>query len=265
MASNRRNSLRILQVSDCHVSADPGANYRGQNADLNLRQLLPVIRAWNPDLVLLTGDVSEDASPASYARVAVMLGTVGAPLLALPGNHDDPQVMKQHFPLGPWHGPYGREMENWLLVLLDSTEPGKISGSFSQQALEKLDETLRGSSAEFILVALHHQPVPVNAPWIDRHALENPRLFFNFIDRDSRIRCICWGHVHHDFRTTRKGVVLLGAPSAVANSLPQTRRFALDLAGPSCRWLELKANGTVETGLLRPLQSSTGNRNQSIK
>ena len=171
MASNRSSSLRILQVSDCHVSDDPGAKYRGQNADLNLRQLLPVIRAWNPDLVLLTGDVSEDASPASYARVAVMLGTVGAPLLALPGNHDDPQVMKQHFPLGPWPGPYGREMENWLLVLLDSTEPGKISGSFSQQALEQLDETLRGSSAKFILVALHHQPVPVNAPWIDRHAL----------------------------------------------------------------------------------------------
>ena len=265
MASERKNSLKILQVSDSHVSADPEARYRGQNADRNLRQLLPVMRAWNPDLVLLTGDVSEDASPASYARVAVMLGTVGAPLLTLPGNHDDPEVMKQYFRAGPWHGPFAREMENWLLVLLDSTVPGKISGSLSQQVLEQLDECLRGSSAKFVLVALHHQPVPVNASWIDRYALENPRLFFNFIDRDSRIRCISWGHIHHDFRTRRNGVVLLGAPSAAANSLPQTERFALDLAGPSCRWLELKANGTVETGLLRPFQSSTGNRSQSIR
>ena len=135
MTANRRNSLKILQVSDCHLSADAGAKYRGQNADLNLRRLLPVMRAWNPDLMLLTGDVSEDASPASYARVAVMLGTVGVPLLALPGNHDDPQVMKQHFRLGPWRGPYGREIENWLLVLLDSTEPGILSTRFSKVSL----------------------------------------------------------------------------------------------------------------------------------
>ena len=265
MASNRKNSLRILQVSDCHVPADPKANYRGQNAGRNLKKMLPVMRAWNPDYVLLTGDVSEDSSPASYARVAVMLGTVGATLLALPGNHDDPDVMKHHFPLGPWRGPYANEMERWLMVLMDSTEPGMISGSFSQQALEQLDEHLRGSSAEFILVALHHQPVPVNAAWIDRYALENPGLFFNFIDRDNRIRSIIWGHVHQDFRTQRNGVVLLGAPSTAANSLPQTRRFTPDLAGPCCRWLELRTNGTVETGILRPAQSSTGNRSQRIR
>jgi Icc protein len=252
MAGNRENSLRILQVSDCHVSADPKADYRGQNAGRNLKKMLPVMRAWNPDFVLLTGDVSEDASPASYARVAVMLGTIGAPVLALPGNHDDPDVMQQRFRLGPWRGPYAKEMERWLMVLMDSTEPGMISGSLSQQALEQLDEHLRGSSAEFVLIALHHQPVPVNAAWIDRYALENPGLFFNFVDRDSRIRGITWGHVHQDFRTQRNGVALLGAPSSVANSLPQTRRFTLDLEGPSCRWLELRADGTIDTGLLRP-------------
>jgi len=265
MARTEKNSLKILQVSDCHVAADRTASYRGQNADQNLKRLLPVMRAWDPDLVLLTGDVSEDASPASYARVAVMLGTVGAPLLALPGNHDDPEVMQQHFPLGPWRGPFTRETARWLLVVMDSTEPGKISGSFSQHSLELLDERLRGSGAEFIIVALHHQPVPVNSPWIDRYALENPDLFFSFIDSDNRIRCITWGHVHQDFRTQRNGVALLGAPSAVANSLPETQHFTLDLAGPSCRWLELGEKGTVETGLLRPVQSSRGKTSQRIR
>jgi Icc protein len=257
--------MKILQVSDCHVSADPKVKYRGQSAGRNLREMLPVMCAWDPDLVLLTGDVSEDASPASYARVAAMLGTVGVPLLALPGNHDDPEVMKHHFRRGPWRGPYTRETGRWLLVLMDSTNPGRISGSFSQQALERLDEDLRGSSAEFILIALHHQPVPVNSPWIDRYALEDPGLFFNYIDRDSRVRCITWGHVHQDFRTQRNGVALLGAPSCVANSLPRTQRFTLDLEGPSCRWLELGDDGTVDTGLLRPAQSSTGNTSQRIR
>jgi Icc protein len=243
--------LKVLQVSDCHVSADPEAGYRGQNADRNLQALLPVMRKWRPDLLLLTGDISEDASPAAYARVAALLAPIGADLLALPGNHDDPGVMKNAFPLGPWNGPFLRESGPWLLVLMDSTLRGRISGSFSQDDLARFEECLRGSSAKHILVALHHQPVSVNAQWIDRYALERPERFFRFVDRDPRVKCITWGHIHHDFRAQRKGVTLLGAPSATANSLPETPRFKLDPAGPACRWLELYADGRVENGVLR--------------
>jgi Icc protein len=243
--------LKILQVSDCHVSADPEAAYRTLNADRNVRTLLPAMRAWSPDLVLLTGDVSEDASPAACARVAEMLGAVGAPVLALPGNHDDPQVMQNHFPQGPWNGPFVQEVGPWLLVLMDSTVRGRVSGCLRQHDLDRLDVHLDASSADFVLVALHHQPVAVNAPWIDRLALENPDGFFRHVDREPRIRCITWGHIHHDFRSKRNGVELLGAPSAAANSLPETDRFTLDPAGPACRWLELYADGRVGTGLLR--------------
>ena len=69
---------------------------------------------------------------------------------------------------------------------------------------------MRGSDAEHILVALHHQPVPVNAPWIDRYALEEPERFLNYIDRENRVRCVAWGHVHHAFSTERNGVAYSG-------------------------------------------------------
>jgi Icc protein len=243
--------LKILQISDCHVSADPDMDYRGQNAERNLAGLLSAVRAWGPDLVLLTGDVSEDASAASYARVAVRLGTLGAPVLALPGNHDDPEVMKLNFPLGPWDGPGVFELDQWLVVGLDSTSQGKISGVFSQQNLESFDAVMRASEAEHILVALHHQPVSVNALWIDRYALEEPERFLNYVDREKRVRCVAWGHVHHAFSSDRKGVSFLGAPSSVANSLPEKQKFTLDLAGPSCRWLELGHDGSVKTGVMR--------------
>jgi Icc protein len=212
---------------------------------------LSAVRAWDPDLVLLTGDVSEDASASSYARVAVRLGTLGAPVLALPGNHDDPEVMKQHFPLGPWDGPGVFELDPWLIMGLDSTGPGKISGVFSQHDLERFDASMRGSNSEHILVALHHQPVPVNSPWIDRYALEEPERFLAYLDREKRVRCVAWGHVHHAFSSDRNGVSFLGAPSSVANSLPEKRKFTLDLAGPSCRWMELGDEGAVKTGVMQ--------------
>ena len=245
-------TLRIIQISDCHVSADPDALYRGQSADANLQKVLHLVRQWNPALVLLTGDVSEDGSQESYERISGLLAQTGMPVLALPGNHDDVEVMGRYFRSGPWDGPHVTEVENWQLILLDSTEPGRISGCFSASSLEQIHASLHGKGRRHTLVALHHQPVPVGAPWIDRYMLESPARFFEVIDQSPRVRCICWGHVHHDFQVQRKGVTLLGAPSTVANSIPGTQSFTLDPAGPACRWLELSARGEVNTGLLNP-------------
>lgn len=242
--------LRIVQVSDCHVPRDPETDYRGQSADRNLASLLPAIRRWQPDWLLLTGDVSEDGSAAAYGRVSAQLSTAGAPVLALPGNHDDPAAMRLYFPLGPWDGPLQRESRGWQLLLLDSTVPGEVSGRFAPQALERLDRCLRRGAAH-VLLALHHQPVPVNAPWIDRYALESAAAFLDVVDRHARVRCITWGHVHQDFESVRNGVLLLGSPSSAVNSLPNVESFTLDLGGPACRWLELGPDGGVATGLLR--------------
>jgi Icc protein len=243
--------LRIVQVSDCHFPRDPKTDYRGQSADRNLASLLPAVRRWQPDLLLLTGDVSEDGSAAAYGRVSAQLSTAGAPVLALPGNHDDSTVMRPYFPHGPWNGPLQRESRNWQLLLLDSTVPGEVSGRFTPQALERLDHRLRRSSAAHVLLALHHQPVPVNAPWIDRYPLESAEAFLEVVDRHPRVRCITWGHVHQDFEAVRNEVLLLGSPSSAVNSLPNSERFTLDLGGPAVRWLELGTDGAVATGLLR--------------
>ena len=45
------NGYKIIQVSDCHVSAKRDADYRGSSADRGLAGLLPVMRKWQPDLV----------------------------------------------------------------------------------------------------------------------------------------------------------------------------------------------------------------------
>jgi Icc protein len=243
--------LRIVQVTDCHVPLDPQTAYRGQSADRNLASLLPAIRRWQPDLLLLTGDASEDGSAAAYGRVSAQLSTAGAPVLALPGNHDDAAAMRRYFPLGPWEGPFQRQTRNWQLVLLDSTVPGKVSGRLRPQALEQLEQCLGRGRAEHVLLALHHQPVPVNAPWIDRYALGSADAFLAVVDRHPRVRCIIWGHVHQDFESVRNGVLLLGSPSTAVNSLPNAERFTLDLGGPACRWLELGVDGSIATGLLR--------------
>lgn len=243
--------IRIVQVSDCHVSADRNARYRGLNADRELARLMPVVRGWQPDIVLLTGDVAEDASAAAYGRVHAALHSLGAPLLALPGNHDEIQLMQRYFPLGPWGSALFHRARNWQIVLLDSTAPGKVPGYFSAEQLESLENGLKRSNAAHVLVALHHQPVAVGSPWIDKYALMHHEALFAVLDSHPEIRCVTWGHIHQAFESTRKGVQLLGSPSSVANSLPGREKFTLDASGPACRWFELSPDGSFETGLLR--------------
>lgn len=244
--------LRIVQLSDCHVSADRSARYRGLNAERNLASLLPAIRRWRPDLLLLTGDVSEDASAAAYGRVSAQLDSLGAPVLALPGNHDDPAVMRRYFPRGPWTAPLFHAARGWQLVLLDSTAPNRIDGVLSRTQLQALKTGLQRSTSAHVLIALHHQPAPVGSPWIDRYALDDPEWLFGLLDRDERVRVVVFGHVHQAVGLERNRVQLLGAPSSVANSLPACDRFTLDVGGPACRWLRLGAGGGIETGVLRP-------------
>lgn len=251
MNARSLTSAKLVQVSDCHVSASREVRYRGLDADRSLLGLLPVVRDWQPDAILLTGDVAEDASTAAYGRVSAMLCSAGAPVHALPGNHDEPAVMQRSFRSGPWAGPRFVSLKNWQLVLLDSTAHGEIGGVISEQELEQLENGLRSSQAEHVILAMHHQPVPVGSPWIDKYALGEPGKFLDLVERDKRVRCITWGHVHQDIDMERDGVRMLGAPSSVANSLPGRDKFTLDTAGPACRWLRLLPDGTVETGLLR--------------
>lgn len=241
--------LKIAQLSDSHLPKNPAAPYRGENADENLARVWEKAKAWGPDLLLLTGDLSEDASEASYDRMAALLGTE-VPILALPGNHDVGAVMRKRFPEGPWAGPCLHEAGNWLIVLTDSTLPGRVEGGFSAEEIDQLRNAMAASSQEHILLALHHQPVPVSAPWIDRYALRDPEAFLELVDKEPRVRCVLWGHIHHHFAEDRSGVLMLGAPSTAANSVARSDRFEADPAGPACRRIELESNGGVAYGQL---------------
>ena len=242
--------LRLVQISDCHLSASVQTPYRGQNAETGLQSLLPAIAAWQPHLVLATGDLSEDASAASYQRLAHYFRLMDAPVYALPGNHDDDVLMQQYFPDGPWNGPLITQAGHWQLVLLKSALAGRIDGVIGQADIQRVEQWLGAGPKRPVLLALHHQPVSVGSPWIDRHMLAAPGALLQLLERHDRIRAVVWGHVHQAFETRLGRARLLACPSTAANSRVGTLRFAHDPAGPACRWLQLHARGRIETGLL---------------
>jgi len=100
------------------------------------------------------------------------------------------------------------------------------------------------------LIAVHHQPIIVGSPWIDKYRLGDAQTFLQLIDQYPDIKAVVWGHIHQVFESDRNGTAMLGGPSSAINSLPGMQKFTADSCGPACRWLELRADGTIRYGII---------------
>lgn len=250
---SRHVTQRLLQISDPHLFADPEGDLLGQRTRLTLEGVLNLAQANSgaADRVLLTGDLSQDASPAAYRYLADRCGRLGLPCHALPGNHDDPAEMARSLDASSIDMPHEVDCGPWRLILLDSTLAGREGGHLAAGSLRRLAATLAARPQAPTLVFLHHQPVPVGSPWLDGIGLNNPEDLFALLDHQPQVRGLVFGHIHQDFRAERNGVALLGAPSTCIQFRPGSQDFALDAATPGYRWLELHPDGRIDTGIER--------------
>jgi Icc protein len=245
-----RSGTLIAQVTDCHLKADAQQLYRGINPYENLKMLLNKVKRIKPDLLLASGDLSEDGDRAAYAALQHLFKSLGIPVLALPGNHDDAEQLAETFPGSPVdsvevtaHGP-------WQIIRLNSSLPGKTEGRLSEKVLLELESLLANQPQCPRLIAVHHQPIIVGSPWIDKYRLFDAQRFLQLIDQYPDIKAVVWGHIHQVFETDRNGTAMLGGPSSATNSLPGVQNFTADSSGPACRWLELLADGTIRYGII---------------
>ncbi|NNE04884.1 MAG: phosphodiesterase [Xanthomonadales bacterium] len=244
------DSTRIIQLSDCHVSATADAVYRGINPRSELEKLLAVMSDWQPDLLLLTGDLAEDGSREAYEYLEDRLAGLDVPVHTLPGNHDNHQLQSAVFASTAVDEALQISAGAWMLLLLNSSRPKMIAGKLDPAQLDSVEAALAAHPGP-AMVFLHHQPVPVGSSWIDRYALQSAGRFWSVLDRHEQVKVVAWGHVHQGFEAGRGCVKLLSAPSSAINSLPGKEKFTPDQAGPACRWFVAHADGELESGVLR--------------
>jgi len=249
------NTVRLLQITDCHLPASPEIAYRGINSHESLVHLLKSVHEFagkfKPDFILATGDLSEDGSPDSYQWLQTYLGDFNVPVLALPGNHDDPVALAEVYPGSPVDNVSVSEHGEWQLIRLNSKLPGTPAGRIKESSLDELQQVLTHNPRQPRLIALHHQPVQVGSPWIDKSRLQEPEKFLQLIDQCEGAKAVVWGHVHQAYEEDRNGVAFMAGPSTAKNCVPGAQKFTVDKAGAACRWLELMADGGVRNGVIR--------------
>lgn len=243
-------TIHITQISDCHLPANPNHTYRGINPYRNLETLLKKVKSLRPDLILASGDLSEDGSEDSYRLIKDLFDPLGVSVLALPGNHDDPVLLADTYPGSPTDSVQVTQHGSWQIIRLNSCLPKSPCGRLSEKNLSKLESVLAQNPDQSSLLAVHHQPVTVGSPWIDKYRMLEPGPFLQVIDQHEAIRAVVWGHVHQVFETNRNGIAMLGGPSSAINGIPGAEQFTPNTLGPACRWLELRADGSLKSHIV---------------
>lgn len=242
--------IRIAQISDCHLPENPDHTYRGINPYRNLEALLKKVASLQPDLLLATGDLSEDGSEDSYRLIQGLFDPLGVPVLALPGNHDNPDLLADVYPGSPTDSVQVTQHGSWQIIRLNSCLPNNPCGKLFEKNLSELESVFGQEPDRPSLVAVHHQPVMVGSPWIDKYRTLEPEPFLRLIDQYEAVKAVVWGHIHQVFETKRQGTLMLGGPSSAINGITGVDRFTPDTLGPACRWLELWVDGSLKSHIV---------------
>jgi Icc protein len=242
--------LTVLQISDTHLHAAADSRMRGVTTYATFLAVLEHAqrdRRWPVDAILATGDIVQDESRAGYERFRAALEPLGVPVYAIPGNHDDPNLMGEILMSGDFQLGGELRRDSWSIVLLSTFLAGEDAGGLGPARLQGLKQALAAHTGQHILVAMHHHPLPMGSAWLDGVALRDSADFWQIVDRQRNVRAVICGHVHQAADRTRNHVRFLSTPSTCAQFLPGNEFFALDDRPPGMRWLELYADGSLET------------------
>jgi 3',5'-cyclic AMP phosphodiesterase CpdA len=208
LAPKRALGAANLFLAGRHARFDPAAQ----------RALGPALRALEPDLVLLTGDLTALALDSEFEAARQDLAPVldGIPAMVIPGNHDAYTVgavradtMRRVF--GAWMHPtdgIARLDVGPITVLgLDPCRPTLLSatGVVPDAQLAALASALRdpGLADRTVILAIHYPLVDRHGALYDnrRHGLLNAGALVAVLrDAPRRPDLVAHGHIHRGFR-----------------------------------------------------------------
>ncbi|WP_417794258.1 phosphodiesterase [Terasakiella pusilla] len=218
--------MLIAQITDLHIVRDGELLSGRVDTRAALAACIKKLATLSPkpDVLLISGDLTETATEGEYAFLTNQLDKLDFPAYVVPGNHDDRATMRRAFPnmaTGEEEDPFSYKIDNpdWplLCIGLDSTVQRRSDGAICADRLAWLQDTLQHATPERpALIFMHHPPfktgiAPMDACGILDGLAEFQQLIKDHSDRIAGILC---GHVHRVIHSSIAGVPVLLAPSS---------------------------------------------------
>jgi len=220
----------IAHVSDIHIDAGERSAERTARVVRYLAGLPSP-----PDAVIVTGDIADHGAEAEYERVRELV-QLPTPVLWCPGNHDDRGPYRKAL-LGeePDGQPVNRayEIAGVLILMADSSIPGRNDGLLADETLAWLEVTLAARPEMPALICFHHPPVMLGMPFIDSIRQFGAERLAALVERHPQVVALLCGHAHTAAVSTFAGRPLVAAPGVVSTAmLPFETDAVVDLQQP---------------------------------
>ena len=206
---------RILHISDIHFGPHH-ADELAQGARPAERRpaarvaagVLDLIERRRPDLVAISGDLTQRAKPHQFREARAFVDRIPVPTLAVPGNHDVPMYRfweRALSPYGAYRKNFAQELEpeleddEMLVIGLNTAYNWTIKeGRIHRRRLRQVAERLAAAPPGAVkIVVAHHELVP--APRFDtqrvlRNAYEAVEVFCRH-----GVELVLSGHLHQSY------------------------------------------------------------------
>ncbi|WP_338052491.1 metallophosphoesterase family protein [Rhodoferax lacus] len=154
----------MLHLSDTHF---------GTEQPRVVEALVALAAQQRPDVVVLSGDITQRARPAQFRAAKAFVDRLGAPVLAIPGNHDIALLdvwARLTRPYARYAQVFGADLEpvvsspDWLIVGVNTTRAWRhVHGEVSAAQIARVATVLSAATPEQLRVVVVHQPLAVPA------------------------------------------------------------------------------------------------------
>ncbi|MGB8862190.1 MAG: metallophosphoesterase [Ilumatobacteraceae bacterium] len=225
------NFVTLAQISDSHLRAAPDDS--PASPDRCLQSAVEQVAAHGTDALLLTGDLTDDGSPAAYRRIRAIVDALGVPVLATPGNHDDPAALAMTFP-----APGEMVLGGWRVLLVDTMLPGRNDGRVN---VDTLIERLGHDEGQPTIVAMHHPPITTSThEWFQ---LDGAEALVAALGRRNDVKVVLSGHLHQAFNVVLGRVSYIGCSSSWYSIAHRGDEYSLDQGHVGALVLRLHDDG----------------------
>lgn len=156
----------VLHISDTHF---------GTERDWSQQALQALIDAEQPDLLVLSGDITQRATAAQFAAARLWLDRLAVrDVLMLPGNHDIPLFALWMRAFAPYRryrqgmrarllAPQWRNETLCVIGVKTTRRWRHVDGQISRKQIVQVSAALREASPDALRIVVTHQPL-----WVDR-------------------------------------------------------------------------------------------------
>lgn len=250
-------TVRVLQLTDLHLMADPLAELKGICTSTRFDAVMQAVsRIAGPvERLILTGDLAHDELLATYETLHRQLSDWLPKLRMVPGNHDDRTSIRKTFgeriQVESDRVVFVDEVAGWTLIGLDSQVTGELRGELGSAQLGWLEQQLVSRANRPIALFVHHPPVLIGSPWIDAIRMDDADSLWELLNRHRQVRLVCCGHIHQEQSVIRDSALVVTTPSTGVQFQPESESLIVDCVWPGFRVLDLEPDGTFRTHVIR--------------